>query len=277
MSAVLRSSLAVLFLFAPACGVFGGGSDEGGDGDGDGGGLGDGDVASDGGTSGDGDFGGDGDSFGDGGGAAVGGTSGDGDLGMTGGTSGDGDLSGDGGAPAGCVVDLECMREVLPSTGDFGQDCVNRINQFRSCFCDDDGEPLEPLMRWADAEQCAAANAEYDAGTGQPHSGWPSTACPDESGPLSRDYAGRATNECPGWGSEEQVVSGCLEMMFSEGADWAEALGRAPTQADYGGCGDGCYSQYGHFIAMTKASHTLVACGAFEDSSGEVWSVQNFR
>jgi hypothetical protein len=65
--------------------------------------------------------------------------------------------------------------------------------------------------------------------------------------------------------------------MYSEGADWADALGRDPMQSDYSSCSGGCYSQYGHFIAMTKASHTHVACGAFEDSSGEVWSVQNFQ
>lgn len=268
MKRVYRAFLVVLCLLAPAC-LFKG-SDEGdgggeGDGDGDAAGVGGGGVAGDG-TGG---FSGDGDASG------VGGGSGGVVSGASGGSGGV--ASGVGGAPSGCVVDLECDDDPLPSTGDFGEDCVNRINQFRSCFCDDDGEPLEPLVRWVEAEQCAAANAEYDAGTGEPHSGWPDNACPDESGPLSREYAGWATNECPGWGSEEQVVSGCLASMYSEGADWAEALGRSPLQADYGSCEGSCYSQYGHFIAMTKASHTRVACGAFEEASGDVWSVQNFR
>ena len=37
----------------------------------------------------------------------------------------------------------------LPKTGDFGQDCVDRINQFRwECQC------LPPLQRWTEAEAC---------------------------------------------------------------------------------------------------------------------------
>lgn len=272
---VYRGTLFVLCLLVPAC-LFKGpedkGDGDGGDGDGDGDILGDGDgdnAGVGGGLAGDGDGDGTGGLSGDGDG------DGDGDQGSGGGSGGE--VQGDGDAPTGCVVDLECDVAPLPSTGDFGEDCVNRINQFRACFCDDDGQPLEPLIRWTEAEQCAAANAEYDAGTGVPHSGWPDTACPDESGPLSREYAGWATNECPGWGSEEQVVSGCLASMYSEGADWAEALGRDPLQSDYGSCSGSCYGQYGHFIAMTKASHTHVACGAFEEASGDVWSVQNFR
>lgn len=274
MSMVYRGTLVVLCLLVPAC-LFRGSEDEdGGDGDGDNSGVG-------GGNAGDGDGDdsgvGGGSGGGDGDGDASGGLSGDGDGDLGSGGGSGGELQGDGDAPDGCVVDLECNVSPLPSTGDFGQDCVNRINQFRACFCDDDGQPLVPLIRWTEAEQCAAANAEYDAGTGEAHSGWPDTACPDESGPLSREYAGWATNECPGWGSEEQVVSGCLASMYSEGADWAEALGRNPMQSDYGSCNGGCYSQYGHFIAMTKASHTHVACGAFEEGSGDVWSVQNFK
>jgi hypothetical protein len=178
--------------------------------------------------------------------------------------------AGTGGAE-GCVVDLECDPPVLPSTGDFAQDCVDRINQFRvGCHC------LPALTRWTEAEACADANAEYDAGTGQAHSGWPSTACPDESGPLSRDMAGWATNECPGWGSPGEIVSGCMKSMYGEGAEWAADLARTPTQDDYSSCNNSCYSQNGHFIAMTKATHTHVACGIFDDD-GEIWSVQNYK
>lgn len=276
MRMVYRGALVVLCLLVPACLLEGSG--DGGDGDGD---TGDGDLSGDGDAPGSGGTPGDGDGTGglSGDGDGTGGLSGDGDVVGSGGTSGDGDgdVAASGGASTGCVVDLECDVAPLPATGDFGADCVNRINQFRACFCDDDGQPLEPLIRWTEAEQCAAANAEYDAGTGEAHSGWPDTACPDDSGPLSSEYAGWATNECPGWGSEEQVVTGCLASMYSEGADWAQALGRNPTQSDYDSCSGGCYGQYGHFIAMTKASHTHVACGAFEDGGGEVWSVQNFK
>lgn len=236
-----------------------------GDGDGDLPGDGDGDLPGDG----DGDFAGDGD--GDLPGDGDGDLPGDGDGDLAG--DGDGDLGdGDGDGPEpGCVVDLNCDPAVLPSTGDFSQDCVNRINQFRvGCHC------LPPLERWTEGEACATANAEFDQDTGQPHSGWRSEngACPDDSGPLSSQYYGWATNECPGYGSAESVLSSCLKSMYGEGAEWAEQLGRAPTQEDYGSCEDSCYSANGHFIAMTKASHTKVACGITTD--GEIWSVQNF-
>lgn len=140
-------------------------------------------------------------------------------------------MAGTGGSPEpGCVVDLNCNPEVLPSSGDFAQDCVDHINQFRvGCHC------LPPLQRWTEAEACADANAEYDEGTGQAHSGWPDKACPDQSGPLSRANAGWATNECPGWGSSGQILSGCLKSMYGEGATWAQQLGRAPTQERWRG------------------------------------------
>jgi hypothetical protein len=63
--------------------------------------------------------------------------------------------------------------------------------------------------------------------------------------------------------------------MYGEGAAWAQRLGRAPTQADLEDCDGSCYSENGHFIAMTKESHSLVACGITQ--SGEIWSVQNFK
>jgi hypothetical protein len=194
---------------------------------------------------------------------------GDGDGDVTGdGDTGDGD-TGDGDAPD-CVIDLECDPTPLASTGDFAQDCVNRINQFRTeCHC------LGPLERWTEGEACAAANAEYDQMTMSPHSGWREAACEEESGPLSSDYYGWATNECTGTGSTDSVISNCLRGMYGEGAEWAASLGRIPTQADYDECSGGCYSQYGHFIAMTSDAYSRVACGITSDP--EYWSVQNFE
>jgi hypothetical protein len=230
---------------------------EGGDGDGDALGDGDGDTVGDGDDStGDGDGSGDGD-----------GDAGDGDGDTGDGDAGDGD--GDGPLP-GCVIDLDCDPPVLPTTGDFGQDCVNRINQFRvGCHC------MEPLIRWTEAEACATENAVQDAASGEPHGSWHETACEDESGPYSSEYYGWATNECPNYGSTQAVLGNCLRQMYHEGSEWAAELGRTPTQDDYDSCSGGCYSRNGHFIAMTKASHTHVACGITE--SGEIWSVQNFK
>jgi hypothetical protein len=244
----------------------------GGDGDGDGdGGDGDGDLGPGSGgnapgSGGNGSTSGGNSSASGGNGAESGGTAGDGDGDAAGGSTGDGD------GDTGCVVDLDCEPEPLPPTGDFAQDCVNRINQFRvDCHC------LDPLARWSEAEVCAAANAEYDQGTGQAHSGWPDEACPDESGPLATSNAGWATNECPSYGSATSVINGCLQSMYAEGAEWAEQLGRAPTQSDYGSCENSCYSAYGHFIAMTNANYSMVACGIYDEVSDDIWSVQNFQ
>lgn len=171
-----------------------------------------------------------------------------------------------------CVVDLNCTPELLPTSGDFGQDCVDRINQFRvDCSC------LPPLERWVEAEACAEANAVYDQGTEQAHSGWRGEACSADSGPLSVDMNGWATNECPGpyYDSPNDVLARCLPAMYGEGAEWAKTLGRAPTQADLAACDGSCYNENGHFIAMTKEGHTLVACGV--TPTGDIWSVQNFK
>lgn len=182
-----------------------------------------------------------------------------------------GNDAGTGGASA-CEIDLDCRPEVLPSSGDFAQDCVDRINQFRvGCFC------LSPLERWTEAEECAEANAEFDKAADSPHAGWGSDGvCSEDDGPLSKMHNGGATNECPGYSSTESVISTCLLQMYQEGADWAEQLGRAPQQADYESCDlEDCYRHYGHFIAMTNTSYTKVACGT--TGAPQVWSVQNFR
>jgi hypothetical protein len=228
------------------------------------------DVANDGGSS-----AGDGGSSAESGGAAAeaGGTSagGQGEAMGSGGMIAAGGSEGEVPDPD-CVVDLDCRPELLPSTGDFGQDCVDRINQFRvGCSC------LPPLARWTEAEACAQANAVYDQGTGEAHSGWRGEACDEASGPLSVDMNGWATNECPGpyYETPTSVLGSCLAAMYGEGAVWAEDLGRAPTQADLENCDGSCYSTNGHFIAMTKEGHSLVACGI--TPSGEIWSVQNFK
>lgn len=170
-----------------------------------------------------------------------------------------------------CEIDLDCRPETLPTSGDFAEDCVNRINQFRvECFC------MEPLQRWNEAEVCAEQNAEYDQQVNEPHAGWGSDGvCSEDSGDLARSNNGFATNECPGYPSVQSVISTCLLQMYQEGAQWEEELGRPPTQADYEDCSGSCYSKYGHFIAMTSTSYSRVACGITEDP--DYWSVQNFR
>jgi len=113
---------------------------------------------------------------------------------------------------------------------------------------------LEPLGRNTEAESCASQQAEYDADLGSAHAGFRDGIC---------EPRGWAQNECPGWGSEAQIVDGCLQMMFDEGPP--------PTED----CTGECYQTHGHFINMT-GDYTQVACGFFTTADGEVWSVQNF-
>ena len=136
-----------------------------------------------------------------------------------------------------------CQPTPVPDTGDPYADCVARINQFRwDCQC------LPALERWTAAEDCADEQAQYDSEQNDPHAGFRDNIC---------DPRGSAQNECPGWGSVSQVISGCLQMMWDEG----------PGEP---------YSEHGHYINMTNSSYTRVACGFYTTPGGSVWAVQNF-
>lgn len=137
-----------------------------------------------------------------------------------------------------------CRPAPMPSTGDPYADCVTRINQLRwECQC------LPPLRRWTEAEGCADQHAEYDSARNDPHAGFRADICSPR---------GWAQNECPGRGSTEQIVIGCLQSMWDEG----------PGEP---------YSKHGHYINMTNGSYRMVACGFHETSDGGLWSVQNFQ
>jgi hypothetical protein len=154
------------------------------------------------------------------------------------------------GGSGGCVENLGCTLTAPPSTGDVAQDCVNRINQFRTeCAC------LPPLERWTEGEACADQMSEYDSERDEAHAGFRDDIC---------EQGGSAQNECPGYGSETQVVSRCLQQMWDEG----------PPPTD--DCEGDCFQMYGHFINMTNEAFGKVACGFFTTSDGDVWSVQNF-
>ena len=189
--------------------------------------------------------GGDGGTVGGGGAPGTGGVGGS--LGA-GGSAGAGG-AGDQGFMADCsngplsVPLADCQPEPLASTGDPYADCVTRINQLRwECQC------LAPLQRWSEAEGCADQHAEYDS-TRSAHSGFRDDICSPR---------GWAQNECPGWGSIENVITGCLQAMWGEG----------PGEP---------YLEHGHYINMTNPSYTMVACGFHETNSGSIWSVQNFQ
>jgi hypothetical protein len=174
----------------------------------------------------------------------------------TGGASGATGKGGSGGAPgsgggggSGCVQNIACTLAPPPSTGDIYQDCVNRINQFLTeCAC------LPALTRATDGEACANQMAAYDAAMNSPHAGAIANICTPSG----------SQNECPGYASNTQVISLCMQQMWSEGPP--------PTSS----CTGTCYEQHGHYINMTDPSVHRVACGFFTTSSGEVWAAQNF-
>lgn len=186
------------------------------------------------------------------------GAGGSGGSGDSGGTSGDGGATSDattttattGGGD--CTPAVECEPEPLPSTGDVHQDCVDRVNQFRvGCWC------MPALERWTEGEACADEHAQYDSeNPDPPHGGFRAGIC---------ENGGNGQNECPGWGSETQVIEGCLQMMYDEG----------PPPS--GQCEDQCFQEHGHFINMTNDNYTRVACGFYTTPGGDVWAVQNFR
>jgi hypothetical protein len=174
-------------------------------------------------------------------------------TGGAGGGSGAGGMSGGAGAAGGgagsCAQPLVCTLAAPASTGDIRQDCVDRINQFRTqCAC------LPALARWNDGEACADMMAMYDSGGTTAHAGFIAKIC----------SGGNAQNECPGWPSEAQVVSSCLQQMWNEGP---------PNMTP---CSGTCFQTYGHFINMTSTRNKKVACGFFKAASGKLWSVQNF-
>lgn len=167
-------------------------------------------------------------------GSGAGTTSGSGGAGTTTG-------AGAGGCDAGPLPEPipNCQPPPAPSTGDFHQDCVDRINQFRwECQC------LPPLERWVEQEDCSDAQSADDQASNAPHGSFGS--CTEN-----------AQNTCPNWGSEEQVVTGCLQMMWDEG----------PGEP---------FSEHGHYINMSSTSYSKVACG-ISVSGGQVWSNQNFK
>jgi hypothetical protein len=123
---------------------------------------------------------------------------------------------------------------------------VDRINQLRATLS------LPPLMRWNDEESCSDDQSKRDLEADAPHGNF-------------GDCNEWGQNTCPGWGSDDDVISGCLMAMWDEGPP--------PTQP----CEGSCFQAHGHYINMTNPSYTKVACGFYTDSSGKTWSNQNFK
>jgi len=184
---------------------------------------------------------------GSGGRAGGGGARGSGGVSGAAGAKGSGGAATGNGGAGGCTPDYGC-KPTAPDTGDYYADCVARVNQFRACVC------LPPLARWNAGESCADMDAAYDP-SHSAHAGFIAGICSPE---------GSAQDECPGWGSATQVISGCIQQMFDEGP---------PPTAD---CTGDCYEMHGHFINMTNTRYTKIACG-IATVNGKVTAVQDLQ
>ena len=117
--------------------------------------------------------------------------------------------------------------------------CVERINTYRETL------GLAPYDRWSSGETCASKQAEQDAKSGDYHGSF--GQC-DEM----------AQNECNGSEPMARMLEECLQAMWDEGPGEDRNL-------------------HGHYLNMSSTEFTEVACGFYVTSSGEIWSVQNFR
>jgi uncharacterized protein YkwD len=139
-----------------------------------------------------------------------------------------------------CVADYKGRFSYDINTQE--QSCVTLINQYRSEM----GQP--PLSRWSDGESCAESEASKDAAANDAHGAF------GECGEM-------AQNTCPGWGSVDSVLGGCLLSMFCEGpspsGNWDAA--------------------HGHHMNMVNSGYTKVACGFYAMSDGSYWVNMNFK
>lgn len=117
--------------------------------------------------------------------------------------------------------------------------CVDRINEYRR------QAGVAPVTRWTEAESCVDSEAASDGASSSAH------------GSFGR-CGEFAQNECPGYPSLNSVVTTCLQQMYAEGPGTP-------------------YSAHGHYINMTNASYTRVACGFAQLSNGKWWAAQDFK
>ncbi|MGC4065248.1 MAG: hypothetical protein QM784_11490 [Polyangiaceae bacterium] len=120
--------------------------------------------------------------------------------------------------------------------------CVEVINKYRSEM----GQA--PLTRWTDGELCARNEAEEDATTNTAHGAF--GTCGE-----------MAQNSCPGWGSVDAVLGGCLLDMYCEGPS---SSGKWDTD-------------HGHHMNMVNSGYSQVACGFHQMSDGQYWVNINFK
>ena len=137
------------------------------------------------------------------------------------------------------------------------QACLDSINMYRATLM------LAPLKRGTpEQETCSDDGAKRDGDSGQAHG----------SAGSCRGLGGQ--NTCPGYpvrpgGTLTDTLNGCLMQMWAEGEP---ANGVDACIADR----TGCFLMHGHWINMSLARYTTVACGFYKMSNGRFWMNQNF-
>ena len=121
----------------------------------------------------------------------------------------------------------------------YRQQCADKINAWRAT----EGKPA--LARWTSGESCADESSQKEYESGSPHSSFGSC------GEL-------AQNLCPGYDSFGSIFSYCMVQMWDEG----------PGEP---------YSAHGHYLNMSNADYSKVACGFYEAPDGKIWHVENFK
>lgn len=128
---------------------------------------------------------------------------------------------------------------VVDSYDSYRQQCVNKINAWRAT----EGKPA--LARWTSGESCADESSQKEYQSGSPHSSFGS--CGEW-----------AQNLCPGYNDFGSIFSYCMVQMWDEG----------PGEP---------YSAHGHYLNMSNADYSKVACGFYEAPNGKIWHVENFK
>jgi hypothetical protein len=147
-------------------------------------------------------------------------------------------------SPDGSVNDGSPVEGSGPDAGDSlaaaRAQCVQIINQYRATL----SPPSPALQEYTAEESCVDGQAQADYTANTAHSAF--GMCKE-----------RAQDECPGWpGPPSSIMTKCLAQMWAEGP---------PTPG-----------QDNHWLNMSNAKSTKVACGFYQTPSGKWWATQDF-
>jgi hypothetical protein len=118
--------------------------------------------------------------------------------------------------------------------------CVQIINMYRATL----NPPSPPLTENTGSESCVDMQAQADYTANTAHSAFG----------MCQEFA---QDECPGWpGPPSDIMTKCLAQMWAEG----------PPPA----------GQDNHWLNMSNAQYTQVACGFYQTAKGDWWATQDF-